>query len=67
LVEAWAPKRVVFLHYAGAEDQPDGTPIDPRNSDPPNGPVTAADLERAIVNDLGDMAAVGFAGQVFSL
>lgn len=65
LVESWAPKRTIFVHYAGAEDQPEGTPIDPHNSDPANGPVAACDLERQIARNHGDKASVGFAGQVF--
>ena len=67
LVELWSPKRVFFVHYAGAEDQAEGAPIDPQNSDPAKGPVAAADLERAIVRDLGDKASVGFAGRLFVL
>jgi hypothetical protein len=65
LVQNWNPDRVVFVNYAGAEDQTDGTPIDSQNTDPAKGPTSAADLERAVVGDLGTRASVGYAGQVF--
>jgi hypothetical protein len=64
LIELWNPGRVVFVHYSGAEDQPQGTPVDPRNADPAKGPVAAADLERALTRDLGSKASIGFAGLV---
>ena len=65
LIEMWRPGRLAFVHYSGAEDQAAGTPIDPQNSNPTKGSVTAADLERAIAGDLGTQASVGYAGQVF--
>jgi ribonuclease BN (tRNA processing enzyme) len=65
LIELWNPNRVAFLHYSGAEDLPEGMPVDPQNTDPTRGPVAAADLQRAIARDLGTKASVGYAGQVF--